>query len=123
MKSQKADLDLGASYSSSQEDGKSVATMDIVQLRSHIDSLGRLLDKKVSERRVYFQDQITQAWGICLQEDFGSREVGVPEKWQDRQARKSEAKVSEQENEKPEMVRPRDDPDRSESGGPRPHVG
>ena len=43
--------------------GKSLATMDIAQLRSHIDSLTKLLGKKVSEQRVYFEDQLTQLGG------------------------------------------------------------
>ena len=40
--------------------GRSVATMDLAQLRAHIDSLQSLLAKKMSQRRAYFEDQLSQ---------------------------------------------------------------
>ena len=40
--------------------GKSVATMDIVQLRAHIESLQHTLAKKVSEQRAYFEGQLSK---------------------------------------------------------------
>ena len=43
--------------------GKSVVTMDIGQLRAHIDSLQSVLAKKVSEQRAYFEDQLSQLGG------------------------------------------------------------
>ena len=43
--------------------GKSVATMDTVQLRAHIDSLQGVLAKKVSEQRAYFEGQLSQLGG------------------------------------------------------------
>ena len=43
--------------------GKSVATMDIGQLRAHIDSLQNVLTKKVSEQRAYFEHQLSQLGG------------------------------------------------------------
>jgi DNA-binding protein H-NS len=43
--------------------GKSVATMDVLQLRAHIDSLQSVLAKKVSEQRAYFQAQLAQLGG------------------------------------------------------------
>jgi DNA-binding protein H-NS len=43
--------------------GKSVATMDVTQLRAHIDDLQSVLAKKVSEQRAYFEDQIAQLGG------------------------------------------------------------
>src|SRR3954466_8101047 len=43
--------------------GKSVATMDVAQLRVHIDSLQGILAKKVSEQRAYFEDQLSQLGG------------------------------------------------------------
>jgi len=43
--------------------GKSVATMDIAQLRAHIDSLQGVLAKKVSEQRAYFESQLSQLGG------------------------------------------------------------
>ena len=43
--------------------GNSVATMDIAQLRAHIDSLQGVLAKKVSEQRAYFEGQLSQLGG------------------------------------------------------------
>jgi DNA-binding protein H-NS len=43
--------------------GKSVATMDLGQLRAHIDSLQSVLAKKVSEQRAYFEGQLSQLGG------------------------------------------------------------
>ena len=43
--------------------GKSVATMDIGQLRAHIDSFQSVLAKKVRQRRAYFEDLLSQLGG------------------------------------------------------------
>jgi len=43
--------------------GKSVATMDISQLRAHIDGLQRVLAKKVSAQRAYFEYQLSRLGG------------------------------------------------------------
>ena len=43
--------------------GKSVATMDVSQLRAHIDSLQSVLAKKIQEQRAYFEDQLSQLGG------------------------------------------------------------
>src|SRR3954447_10074663 len=43
--------------------GKSVATMDVAQLRAHIDSLQGVLAKKVNEQRSYFETQLAQLGG------------------------------------------------------------
>ena len=43
--------------------GKSVATMDISQLRAHIDSLQNVLTKKVREQRAYFEGQLSKLGG------------------------------------------------------------
>ena len=40
--------------------GKSVATMDVIQLRAYIDDLQSTLAKKVSAQRSYFEDQLSQ---------------------------------------------------------------
>ena len=40
--------------------GKSVATMDVVQLRAYIDDLQSTLAKKVNAQRAYFEDQLSQ---------------------------------------------------------------
>ena len=43
--------------------GKSVATMDIGELRAHIDGLQNVLAKKVREQRAYFEGQLSQLGG------------------------------------------------------------
>jgi DNA-binding protein H-NS len=43
--------------------GKSVATMDVAQLRAHIDDLQGVLAGKVSEQRSYFESQLAQLGG------------------------------------------------------------
>jgi len=43
--------------------GRSVATMDVGQLRAHIDDLQGALARKVSEQRAYFEDQLAQLGG------------------------------------------------------------
>src|SRR5215210_2386067 len=42
---------------------RSVATMDVGQLRDHIDSLQNALARKVSEQRSYFEAQLAQLGG------------------------------------------------------------
>lgn len=44
--------------------GKSIATMDVGQLRAHIDNLQNVLAKKVSEQRAYFEEQLAQLGGF-----------------------------------------------------------
>src|SRR5215210_8924363 len=43
--------------------GKSVATMDVAQLRAHIDDMQGVLAKKVNEQRSYFEAQLAQLGG------------------------------------------------------------
>jgi DNA-binding protein H-NS len=43
--------------------GKSVATMDVPQLRAHIDGLQNVLARKVSEQRSYFERQLADLGG------------------------------------------------------------
>ena len=42
--------------------GKSVATMDLAQLRAHIEDLQNTLSKKVNEQRAYFENQLSQLY-------------------------------------------------------------
>ena len=42
---------------------KSVTTMDVAQLRAHIDGLQGVLAKKVNEQRSYFERQLAQLGG------------------------------------------------------------
>src|SRR5215210_8103047 len=43
--------------------GKSVATMDVAQLRAHIDNLQGALARKLNEQRSYFESQLAQLGG------------------------------------------------------------
>src|ERR1041385_3659969 len=43
--------------------GKSVATMDVAQLRSHIDDLQGLLAKRIHQQRTYFESQLAELGG------------------------------------------------------------
>lgn len=43
--------------------GKSVAAMDVTQLRAHIEDLQSVLSKKVAEQRAYFEGQLAQLGG------------------------------------------------------------
>src|SRR5438270_7445204 len=43
--------------------GKSVATMDVAQLRAHIDDLQGALARKVNEQRSYYETQLAQLGG------------------------------------------------------------
>ena len=43
--------------------GKSVATMDVAQLRAHIDDMQDVLARKVNEQRSYFEAQLAQLGG------------------------------------------------------------
>jgi DNA-binding protein H-NS len=45
--------------------GKSVATMDIAQLRAHIQTLQNALARKVTEQRAYFERQLAQLGGTA----------------------------------------------------------
>lgn len=45
--------------------GKSLATMDVAQLRAHIDQLQALLGKKVQEQRSFFERQLAQLGGYA----------------------------------------------------------
>src|SRR4051812_4392709 len=45
--------------------GKSVATMDVAQLRAHIDEMQGVLAKKVNEQRSYFEAQLAQLGGYA----------------------------------------------------------
>lgn len=44
---------------------KSIATMDVAQLRAHIDQLQGVLAKKVNEQRSYFERQLAQLGGYA----------------------------------------------------------
>lgn len=45
--------------------GKSIAAMDVSQLRAYIENLQTVLAKKVSEQRAYFESQLSQLGGYA----------------------------------------------------------
>ena len=85
--------------------GKSVATMDVSQLRAHIDSLQSVLAKKIHEQRAYFEDQLSQLGGYVAKRDSAAVKAVTPA-----QTCEGQAKVSKQEKQKPKVVRARRDP-------------
>jgi DNA-binding protein H-NS len=60
--------------------GKSIATMDVGQLRAHIDNLQNVLAKKVSEQRAYFEDQLAQLGGFVSKKTSAAVKVITPGK-------------------------------------------
>jgi len=55
--------------------GKSVAAMDVAQLRAHIDGLRNMLAKKVSEQRAYFEGQLAQLGGYMSKKTAAAKAV------------------------------------------------
>jgi DNA-binding protein H-NS len=60
--------------------GKSIATMDVGQLRAHIDNLQNVLAKKVSEQRAYFEDQLAQLGGFVSKKTSAAVKAATPGK-------------------------------------------
>ena len=58
--------------------GKSVATMDIGQLRAHIDTLQNVLAKKVSEQRAYLEGQLSQLGGYVPKKAIAAAKAITP---------------------------------------------
>jgi DNA-binding protein H-NS len=58
--------------------GKSVATMDVAQLRAHIEDLQHTLSKKVSAQRAYFEDQLSQLGGYVSKKATAAVKVVTP---------------------------------------------
>ena len=72
--------------------GKSVATMDVSQLRTHIDSLQSVLAKKVREQQAYLEDQLSKLGGYVAKRASAAVKAVTP-----RQTCEGRAKVSKQE--------------------------
>ena len=70
--------------------GKSIAKMDIGQLRSHIDGLQNLLAKKVSEQRAHLQSQLAQLGGYISKKT--STAVSVAKMGRGRKAKRAKPK-------------------------------
>jgi DNA-binding protein H-NS len=58
--------------------GKSVATMDVAQLRSHIDDLQGMLARKVTEQRSYFENQLAQLGGYVSKKASAAARAMTP---------------------------------------------
>jgi DNA-binding protein H-NS len=58
--------------------GKSVATMDVAQLRAHIDDLQNVLARKVSTQRSYFEAQLAQLGGYVSKKASGAVKAVTP---------------------------------------------
>ena len=58
--------------------GKSVATMDVAQLRAHIEDLQNTLSKKVSAQRAYFEDQLSQLGGYVSKKATAAMRAVAP---------------------------------------------
>src|SRR3954470_6892182 len=58
--------------------GKSVATMDVGQLRVHIDNLQGVLAKKVNEQRSYFEAQLAQLGGYVSRKASAAAKAVTP---------------------------------------------
>ena len=58
--------------------GKSVATMDIGHLRAHIDSLQKVLAKKISSQRAYFENQLSQLGGYVSKTTSAAVKAATP---------------------------------------------
>ena len=58
--------------------GKSVATMDISQLRAHIANLQGVLAKKVNAQRAYFENQLAQLGGYVSKKATAGAKAVTP---------------------------------------------
>ena len=58
--------------------GKSVATMDISQLRAHIANLQGVLAKKVNAQRAYFESQLVQLGGYVSKKATAAAKAVTP---------------------------------------------
>jgi DNA-binding protein H-NS len=59
---------------------KSIATMDVGQLRAHIDNLQNVLAKKISKQRAYFEDQLSQLGGYVSKKTSAAVKAVTPGK-------------------------------------------
>src|SRR4051794_189544 len=58
--------------------GKSITTMDVAQLRAHIEDLQSVLSKKVSEQRAYFEGQLAQLGGYVAKKASAAIKAVAP---------------------------------------------
>src|SRR3954449_10989969 len=88
--------------------GKSVATMDVAQLRAHIDDMQGVLAKKVSEQRSYFESQLAQLGGYVSKKASAAVKAVNPGNGRTGK-RQAEAQISIQEGQVAEVDRQRHD--------------
>lgn len=60
--------------------GKGVSTMDVAQLRAHIDSLRSVLAKKVNEQRSYFEGRLAELSGYVSNKATAAYKAVTPSK-------------------------------------------
>ena len=60
--------------------GKSVATMDVAQLRAHIGGLQSVLAKKVNEQRSFFERQLAELGGYVSKKATAAYKAVTPSK-------------------------------------------
>jgi DNA-binding protein H-NS len=58
--------------------GKSVTTMDVAQLRAHIDAMQGVLAKKVNEQRSFFERQLAELGGYVSKKATAAYKVAAP---------------------------------------------
>ena len=58
--------------------GKSVATMDVAQLRAHIDDMQGVLAKKVNEQRSFFERQLAELGGYVAKKATAAYKAVAP---------------------------------------------
>src|SRR3954447_20956357 len=58
--------------------GKSVAALDVAQLRAHIDSLQNVLARKVNEQRAYFEVKLAQLGGYAARKSSAGAKAAAP---------------------------------------------
>jgi DNA-binding protein H-NS len=72
--------------------GKSITTMDVTQLRAHIDDLQSVLSKKVSEQRAYFEEQLAQLGGYVSKKASAAVKAVTPGNGRTRRRAKAKPK-------------------------------
>ena len=80
--------------------GKSVARMDIGQLRAHIDSLQAVLAKRINEQRAYFEGQLSELSGYVSTRSLAAVKAVTPNNGKTRKRAKAQSKYQSKKNPK-----------------------
>ena len=78
--------------------GKSVAKMDVMQLRAYIDDLQSTLAKKIREQRAYFEGQISQLGGYVSKKTTAAVKTVTPANGRSGQRAKPKPKYQSKKN-------------------------